>query len=448
MVNDSAISQELQGNESWETCQENRDLNSSAEGETEGEFSWDTQTQELLLAGFFYGYLVTQIPGGWLCDRFGMKWVFGFGMLLSSVCTLLGPVAAYGGTGWYFASRFFAGLGEGVTFPSMMAAWSRWAHPSERSRLAVSGFLGFNFGNAIGNALTGYLISFDIAGGWPFPFYIYGSLGCLSFIVWCFVGYSSPSEHPWISREERDYLEDGLKLQTKRQRSVPWGSILSSGAMWVFVCAHFGQSCGLFTLLVNLPLYYSDGIRVPLELAGLYSGLPYIMQIVGMVLYSRVADWIFIRGFLTKLTNRKLATGLGVGLCVLFLIFAGLAKCNVALSVTFVSLAMGAVGIAFSGHFVALLDVSGPFAGSCMGMMNTGGTLGGIVGPYIVGVVTGNQSDIRGWQNVMWIVAGIYAFGGLSFVIFGTVTLQSWARTDSEVKEDHVDNNEYDVFVS
>ena len=77
-----------------------------------GEFNWDVHTQELILAAFFYGFVFTQILGGWLSDRFGMKWVVGLGILASSVCSLLGPVAAYAGFGWYFTTRFVSGLAE------------------------------------------------------------------------------------------------------------------------------------------------------------------------------------------------------------------------------------------------------------------------------------------------------------------------------------------------
>jgi MFS family permease len=34
------------------------------------EFEWDKNTQSSILAAFFYGYIITQIPGGWLADRF------------------------------------------------------------------------------------------------------------------------------------------------------------------------------------------------------------------------------------------------------------------------------------------------------------------------------------------------------------------------------------------
>ncbi|XP_030829832.1 sialin-like [Strongylocentrotus purpuratus] len=433
MVNGSYVTyDEPLGNESLEgveTCSESLAVNSTTEQTSSGEFLWDTQTQELLLAGFFYGYIFTQIPGGWLSDKFGMKWVLGFGFLLSSVCTLLGPVAAYAGTEWYFVTRFFSGLGEGVSFPSLLAMWSKWAHPEERSSLSVIGFVGFNSGNVLGNALTGYLINLDVIGGWPLPFYVFGTVGCLWFILWSFVAYSSPREHPWISKEEREYLEEGLKHSNTLRPSIPWRSILSSPAMWCQVFTHFPHTLGMFTLLVNLPLYYSEALNVPIELAGIYSALPYALQFVVMLVFSYISDALFARRILSKVATRKLMAAIGFGSGAFFLILTGFSRCNTALSVTFLTLAMGGVGISFSGHFVALLDIAGPFAGSAMGMMNTAGTLGGIIGPYIVGVLT----EI---QKVMWIVAGFYGFGGLTFIIFGTVELQHWAKQDYQAIPD------------
>ena len=48
-----------------------------------------------ILAAFFYGYILTQIPGGWLAERVGGKWVFGVGVFMTSVFTLLTPLAAF-----------------------------------------------------------------------------------------------------------------------------------------------------------------------------------------------------------------------------------------------------------------------------------------------------------------------------------------------------------------
>ena len=55
---------------------------------------WDKTIQGHLLSAFFYGYMVTQVPSGLLAGRFGGKHVFGAGMLLCTICTLLSPIAA------------------------------------------------------------------------------------------------------------------------------------------------------------------------------------------------------------------------------------------------------------------------------------------------------------------------------------------------------------------
>ena len=74
-----------------------------------------------------------------------------------------------------------------------------------------------------------------------------------------------------------------------------------------------------------------------------------------------------------------------------FLAAAALARCNVSGVVTCVVLGIGLSGSIFSGFYVAVLDVCGPFAGSVMGLMDMTGTTVGIFGPYVVGVLTEDQ---------------------------------------------------------
>ena len=47
-----------------------------------------------VLSSFFYGYIVTQIPGGWLAAKYSGKNLFGFGILMTSLLTLVTPIAA------------------------------------------------------------------------------------------------------------------------------------------------------------------------------------------------------------------------------------------------------------------------------------------------------------------------------------------------------------------
>ena len=68
---------------------------SAASPPLRGEFAdWDQQRQALILGSFFYGYIVTQIPGGILSKRYGGKLLYGLGALCTSIFTLLTPLAA------------------------------------------------------------------------------------------------------------------------------------------------------------------------------------------------------------------------------------------------------------------------------------------------------------------------------------------------------------------
>lgn len=84
---------------------------------TGGQFDWDSETQGFILGGFFYGYMATQILGGFLADKFGARLLLAGGFFCTSFFTLFTEAAAHWGPGWLVALRVIEGLGEGVTFP-------------------------------------------------------------------------------------------------------------------------------------------------------------------------------------------------------------------------------------------------------------------------------------------------------------------------------------------
>merc|ERR1719458_2241661 len=83
------------------------------------DFEWDSATQGLVLASFFYGYILTQIPGGYLATKYGGKRVFLIGIAATSVMTLLTPFLTHRGIGFLITTRVLEGLFEGMTYPSI-----------------------------------------------------------------------------------------------------------------------------------------------------------------------------------------------------------------------------------------------------------------------------------------------------------------------------------------
>jgi len=65
-----------------------------------------------MLGAFFFGYLCTQIPGGYLSDHYGGSVFLGLGVLGTAALTLLTPLAAKMGSYWLFALRALEGFVE------------------------------------------------------------------------------------------------------------------------------------------------------------------------------------------------------------------------------------------------------------------------------------------------------------------------------------------------
>jgi len=59
-----------------------------------GEFHWDKSTQAAILSAFFYGYILTQLLGGWMAVKFGAKTGLQIGLGLTALGSALTPAGA------------------------------------------------------------------------------------------------------------------------------------------------------------------------------------------------------------------------------------------------------------------------------------------------------------------------------------------------------------------
>jgi ACS family sodium-dependent inorganic phosphate cotransporter len=75
-------------------------------------FDWDEETQGEVLSAFYYGYILTHLPGGVLSQKYGGKHTMGFGILCTAIFTLMTPFVAHIGSRPLTILRFIEGLGE------------------------------------------------------------------------------------------------------------------------------------------------------------------------------------------------------------------------------------------------------------------------------------------------------------------------------------------------
>lgn len=55
------------------------------------QYDWSQELQGIILSSFYWGYLISQIPGGFLVQKFGGKSVLGVGIACCGVISLTTP---------------------------------------------------------------------------------------------------------------------------------------------------------------------------------------------------------------------------------------------------------------------------------------------------------------------------------------------------------------------
>ncbi|XP_031441606.1 sialin [Clupea harengus] len=399
------------------------------------QFAWDSETQGMLLGAFFFGYLLTQIPGGYLSGHFGGSLFLGGGVLVTAALTLLTPVAAEMGAYWLFALRALEGFGEGVTFPAMMAMWARWAPPLERTGLITISGAGASFGAFVAMPLTGYICH---ALGWPAVFYCCGGAGCVWAIFWFALVSDDPRTHPRISECERDYITQSIGPQAGAHGwSVPLLPMLLSVPLWAIIVTQMCANWSYYTLLTSLPTYMDTVLHFDLRQNSFLSSLPYLGSWLFSVLSGVVADILLEKELLSTTTVRKSFTVIGLLLPAAFLVAVGFSGCSGLLAVLFLTISSTLGGVGAAGVFINQIDIAPRYAGMLLGITNTFGTVPGVLAPIAVGYLTKDRS-LLGWRNVFLVSAAVSACGALVFALFGSGKVQSWAvptKTHAEEEE-------------
>ncbi|CAF5084353.1 unnamed protein product, partial [Rotaria sp. Silwood1] len=152
----------------------------------EKQYYWSELQQQLLLGGYWAGYIFTQIPGGWFATNIGVKWVYAGSLGTSSLATLALTIMYMMSNTHFilaFVLRCIIGLAHGVLFPATVSLWSLWAVPQERSTLASIGFCGTHLGTSL-TMLFGGLLCRYVYSGWMYLFVITSILGFLWLILW------------------------------------------------------------------------------------------------------------------------------------------------------------------------------------------------------------------------------------------------------------------------
>jgi MFS family permease len=325
----------------------------------------------LVFSAFAYPYLVLQIVGGWVSDRFGARRTLIVCGALWAGATVLTGLA--GGLASLLIARVLLGLGEGATFPAATCAMSRWFPKAMRGFAQGLTHAGARAGNTVAPMIVAAVMAVY---GWRASFYACAAISFAWVGLWALTFTEYPRDHPRITRAELD----AVPARGPRPQ-VAWGPLFRR--MMPVTVVYFCYGWTLWLFLSWIPQYFLHNYQLDLKKSAIFASGVFLAGVIGDTLGGVVTDALYRR---TGSLNRA-RSGM-VAVCMLFALLSLVPL--LFMHGLYISLACLSAGFFFAemtiGPMWAIpMDIAPAYAGTASGMMNTGSALAAIISPVAAG---------------------------------------------------------------
>jgi D-galactonate transporter len=362
-----------------------------------------------LLGAFFWTYAAFQLPSGWFVDKVGARIAYSFAVVWWSLFTAAASLA--NGFSALFGSRLLLGVGEAPAYPTNAKIVSEWFPRRERALATAI----FDSGNRVGTALSLPIVSAIVAQfGWRMSFVITGAIGFIWLAVWIWI-YRSPSNHPWVTEEERAYIEsDTTPLpQGAEGPKVRWRDLFRYRTIWGMMLGFFCLNFVIYFFSTWFPTYLIKARGFDLKKMGLVGMIPALVAVFGGYLGGWVSDRLVRSGVRLTLARKiPLVGGMllssSIGLSVL------VESTTAAIALMSLSYASLAFAAAIIWSLPADVAPTKDHVGSIGGIQNFASNLAGICISTLVGVMLAKT----GGFVVPLLVAGCFSLlGAFSYLV-------------------------------
>jgi ACS family glucarate transporter-like MFS transporter len=372
------------------------------------DFSSDEMGQ--LFAAFFFTYGLLQIPMAGLAQRWGTRAALPvFSVCWSLATGMCGLVNGYAGL---LIARLGMGTAEAGIFPCATSALGRW-FPSTRRGWACGLLLAFmGVGGAVGSGLSGYIVQY-LSWRWMFLLYtVPGVLWAIGFYMWF---RDRPREHPSVNGAELAIIEEGqVAASVTDSGPVPWGSLLSSGALWLLGVQQFCRSFGLAFYMTDYPTFLKKAHAATLVESGNWNGTSFAAQVVGSMVGGMISDWVMYRTGSRWLSRKGLGLVSTLGGAV-FMVAAYFAE-SLWLTGVLVAVSTLCLSLSNSCGYALTIDMGGKYVAPVFAIVNSLANFGYVVFPLLVPWLL-KRSD-QDWNVLLFLVAGAYLAAMLCWVFF------------------------------
>ncbi|PMS36784.1 sugar phosphate permease [Trinickia symbiotica] len=348
----------------------------------------------------FAGYCLCEIPSNLALYRYGARrWLtrimITWGLASAATAFVQGPTS-------FFVLRLLLGVAEAGFFPGVTFFLACWFPAQYRVRVLAFFMLGVPVSSIIGGPMSALLLEMNgIAGlhGWQWMFLIQGLPAVLiGFAVYALLR-DDPNDAHWLTDDERTELVRMLSEEPRRKPTTALFAALKDGRVLLLAATQFGFILGSYGVGIWLPLILR-GHGFSVVNVGLFSTVPYIAAVIGMLIWARAVDRSGRRVFHLVASCAVGAAGLALSAC----------ANGIVVEMIGLSLAVVAVSSARAIFWtIPTRFLTGVAAAGGLAFINSLGTLGGFAGPYLVGFLKQTTGTFSAGIWAMAAILGVSA---------------------------------------
>ncbi len=355
---------------------------------------------------FFIGYLGLQIPGALLVERWSAKLLLGITLITwGALSTLTGfvrtPLELYG-------ARFLLGAAEAGFFPGVIVYLSHWFIYRDRAKAVARFMSAIPIAYILGGPLAGKILGVHWLGlpGWRWLFLLEGApavvLG-IATLIWL---PNRPAEVAWLRADERDWLATRLAEERSAKahldRITIWQALRGPRVVLLtvglFFCYTGGYSFWFWmpTMLQRLT-GWTDVQRI-----GWIGSIPFVAGLIGMLLLGWNSDRTRERRWHFAIPQLTAALGLSA--------WFFLPHSNGMLVAVFTLIGFGTIAYLPSFWALPTAFLADSAAAVAVGFINCTASIGGFIGPMIIGNLSQRTGSFRGafiFMIACWTIAAL-----------------------------------------
>jgi D-galactonate transporter len=363
----------------------------AALGGMKGDLGFTDQVIGLGAGIFFIGYVVLEIPGTILVEKWSARgWIARIMISWGILAMLTGFIQT---KTQFYGIRLLLGAAEAGFFPGIIVYLSHWFRYQDRARAVAFLMAAISVSNIVGAPVSGLLLRFNWLGlsGWRWMFIIEGLPSIIFGVVTIFYLTDWPHQAKWLPEDEKSWLIAKLEREKREKQAKHSLGILQAfrhREVVLLTLAYFFMVTAVYGLNFWLPSIVKNLSGLPNLIVSLISALPYCVGFVSILVVGWHSDKTGERRWHTALSMMTTCVGL-----VLSVVTRDYTPIAIAM---FCVAAAGTAGYLPGFWALPTSFLTGTAAAASIGLINSFGNLGGFVGPFIVGYLSKRTGSYLG----------------------------------------------------